>query len=432
MQRKIAVTGLGVISPVGNDIGSFWSSLLEGKSGAGPITRFDASRLESKVAAEVKDFDPGLWMDKKEARKMALFSQYAVAAAVQAWRDAGLDAATPAETGEDGLPLSLLPGGYDRERAAVCLGNGIGGLDVFQDSFTKLLESGPERMPPMTVPLMISNEAAANVAMRLGIYGPAFTQVTACASGTDAIGQAMDILRAGRADIAVAGGTEAAISVFAMGGFCRLKALTTLRNDNPTKASRPFDKDRDGFLIGEGAGVLILEDYDRAVARGARIYAFASGYGATCDAYHLTAPHPEGVQGARALLQAVADAGLELSQIGYYNAHGTSTPLNDPTETGMVKKAFGEEGAKRLKISSTKSMTGHCLGATGAIEAIACVKALGTGWLPPTINLDNPDLEGGCDLDYIPHKAIHFPVEAALSASLGFGGHNGALAFRRV
>jgi len=432
MQRKIAVTGLGVISPVGNDIDSFWASLLAGKSGAGPVTRFDASRLESKVAAEVKDFDPGLWMDKKEARKMALFSQYAVAAAVQAWRDAGLDGAVPAESGEGDASPALLPGGYDRERAAVCLGNGIGGLDVFQDSFTKLMESGPDRMPPMTVPLMISNEAAANVAMRLGIYGPAFTQVTACASGTDAIGQAMDILRAGRADIAVAGGTEAAVTVFAMGGFCRLKALTTCRNDDPTKASRPFDKDRDGFLIGEGAGVLILEDYDRAVARGARIYALASGYGATCDAYHLTAPHPEGAQGARALRQAVADAGLELSQIGYYNAHGTSTPINDPTETAMVKKAFGEEGAKRLKISSTKSMTGHCLGATGAIEAIACVKALETGWLPPTINLDNPDLEGGCDLDYIPHKAIHFPVEAALSASLGFGGHNGALVFRRV
>lgn len=431
MKRKIAVTGLGVISPVGNDMESFWNALLKGQSGAGPVTRFDASRLDSKIAAEVKGFDPNLWMDRKESRKMALFSQYAVAAAVQAWRDAGFEKASTGSAGLDDSGERPDPVGFDSERTAVCLGNGIGGLEIFEDSHAKLLESGPDRMPPMTVPLMIANEAAANVAMRLGIHGPAFTQVTACASGTDAIGQAIDLLRSGRVDMVVAGGTEASITVFAMGGFCRLKALTTRCNDDPAKASRPFDRDRDGFLIGEGAGILILEDYEHAKSRGARIYALAAGYGGTCDAYHLTAPHPEGIQGARALALALEDAELQPSDVGYYNAHGTSTQLNDPTETAMVKKTFGD-AVKSLKVSSTKSMTGHCLGATGAIEAIVCVKAIQTGWLPPTINLDNPDLEAGCDLDYIPNVAIHHPVKAALSASLGFGGHNGALAFRRA
>ena len=421
MRRKIAVTGMGIVSPIGNDIDAFWEALLRGRSGAGPVTKFDASGLESRIAAEVKDFNPEIWMDKKEARKMALFSQYAVAAAVQAWRDAGFD--------EAGEKLATI--GYDRGRIAVCLGNGIGGLEIFQESYAKLLESGPDRMPPMTVPLMIANEAAANVAMRFDIHGPAFTQVTACASGTDAIGQAIDLIRAERADLVIAGGTEAAVTAFAMGGFCRLKALSTRYNDDPSKASRPFDRDRDGFLMGEGAGILILEDYETAKSRGAKIYAIAAGYGATCDGFHLTAPHPEGLQGSRALSLALEDAGLNPSDVGYYNAHGTSTQMNDPIETVMVKRSFGD-WARRLKISSTKSMTGHSLGAVGAIEAIVCVKALETGDLPPTINLENPDVEAGCDLDYIPKTAIHFPVGAAVSASLGFGGHNGALAFRKA
>ncbi len=420
MRKGIAVTGLGVISAVGNDIESFWKALLSGESGVGRVTRFDASRLESRIAAEVKNFDPGLWIDKKESRKMALFTQYAVSAAVQAWRDAGFEK----ENGETALP-------YSRDRVAVSLGNGIGGLEIFCDSHAKMLQSGPDRMPPMTVPLMIANEAAANVSMRFGINGPSFTQVTACASGTDAIGQAMDMIRLGRADVVVAGGTEASITEFAMGGFCRLKALSTARNDDPTKASRPFDKDREGFVIGEGAGIIVLEDYEAAVKRGARIYAIAAGYGATCDANHLTAPHPEGIFGAQALRIALDDAGLLASGVGYYNAHGTSTQMNDPIETSMVKQTFGEF-AKKLKISSTKSMTGHCLGAAGAIEAIVCIKALQTGYLPPTINLDSPDLVAGCDLDYIPNVALHQQVEAALTASLGFGGHNGALAFKRV
>jgi len=421
MKKMIAVTGLGVISPVGNDIQSFWDSLINGKSGIGPVTRFDASRLDAKIAAEVKNFDPSLWMDKKEARKMGLFSLYAVSAAVQAWRDAGLP---DAQDGTAPLP-------YDRSRIATCIGNGIGGIEIFQDSFTKLLQSGPDRMPPMTVPLMIANEAAANIAMRFGINGPAYTQVTACSSGSDAIGQAIDLIRSGRVDAVVTGGTEGAITEFAMGGFCRLKALSTRYNDNPSLASRPFDKDRDGFVIGEGSGILILEDYEKAKARGAKIYALAAGYGASCDAYHLTAPHPEGLQGARAIQLAMEDAGLSPEDVGYYNAHGTSTEMNDPIETAMVKRAFGD-AVKNLKVSSTKSMTGHCIAAAGAIEAIACIKAIETGILPPTINLENPDREAGCDLDYIPNKAIQHPIKAALSASLGFGGHNGVLAFTRA
>lgn len=420
MKKMVAVTGLGTVSPVGNNIGDFWAALTGGRSGVGPITRFDASRFDSRIAAEVKNFDPSLWMDRKDARKMALFSQFAVAAAVQAWKDAGFPEA--AQGGE---------GYYPGERAAICIGNGIGGIEVFQESHAKLLQSGPDRMPPMTVPLMIANEAAANIAMHFGVHGPAYTQVTACSSGSDAIGQAIDLIRAGRADMVIAGGTEAAISEFAVGGFCRLQALSTSRNDQPEKASRPFDRDRDGFVIGEGAGMLILENLESARARGARIYALAAGYGATCDAYHLTAPAPEGLQGARAIRLAMEDAGLQPSEVGYYNAHGTSTQMNDPIETSMVRQSFGE-AARSLKISSTKSMTGHCIAAAGAIEAIVCVKAIETGTLPPTINLDNPDTEAGCDLDYIPNKAIFHPVRAALSASLGFGGHNAVLAFTKA
>ena len=426
--RKIAVTGLGVISAVGNNVETFWNSLSEGKSGIGPVTKFDASRLESRIAGEVKDFDPSPWIDRKEARKMALFSQYAVSAAVQAWRDAGFTDTQGSAAGSAGTAPAAAD--YDHDRVGVVLGNGIGGIDVFCEAHAKMLESGPDRMPPMTVPLMIANEAAGNVAIRLGLHGPAFTQVTACASGTDAIGQALDLLRAGRIDVALAGGTEASITEFAMGGFCRLKALSSARNDDPTRASRPFDKDREGFVIGEGAGVMILEDYDAALARGARIYAVLSGYGASCDAHHLTAPEPSGAGGAKAIARALADSGLKPADITYYNAHGTSTQLNDPTETAMVKTAFGD-AARALKISSTKSMTGHCLGAAGAIEAIACVKAIETGVIPPTINLDNSDVEAGCDLDYTANRAARAEVRAAMSASLGFGGHNGVLVFSK-
>ncbi|NLJ45498.1 MAG: beta-ketoacyl-ACP synthase II [Treponema sp.] len=411
-KRRVVVTGMGVVSPVGNDLASFWDAVKNGRSGIGPVTRFDASRLEARIAGEVKDLDVSLWMDKKEARKMALFTQYAVAAAAQAWNQAGMDSAsTP------------------RDRIAIVVGNGIGGEEVHCESHAKMLESGPGRIPPMTIPLMIMNEAAGNIALRFQIKGPAFTLATACASGTDALGQALDMIRAGRCDVAVAGGTEAALTEFAIGGFCRIQALSTKRNDDPTKASRPFDKDRDGFVIAEGAGMMILESYEHAKARGAAILAEFAGYGASCDSYHLTAPDPEGAGGALAIRRAIEDAGLAPSDIQYYNAHGTSTPINDPTETLMVKKAFGDH-ARKLKISSTKSVTGHMIAAAGAVEAIVCVQAIREGFCPPTINLDEPD--PACDLDYVPNKGVALPVHAAASASLGFGGHNGCVVFRRA
>ena len=427
MKRRVAITGLGVISPLGNDVPTFWDSIKNGVSGIGPVTKFDASRLEARIAAEVKNFDTSPYMDRKEARKMALFTQYAVAAAVQAWRDAGL-AEPPAVEGE---VARRYEGPYDANRVATVLGNGIGGIEIMTESHRKLFDAGPGRMLPMTVPLMIGNEAAANVAMRLGLHGPAFTQVTACSSSTDALGQALDMIRLGRADVVVAGGTEGTVSEFAMGGFCRLQALATKFNDDPAKASRPFDRDRDGFVLGEGAAVLILEDWDKAVARGARIHAELAGYGGSCDAYHLTAPDPSGVGGQEAIRAALADADMKPEDIVYFNAHGTSTQINDPTETKMLKLAFGEH-AKKLKISSTKSMTGHMLGAAGALEALVCVKAVEEGFVPPTINLDNPDLEAGCDLDYQPNKGMAMPIEAAASSSLGFGGHNGVVVVRRV
>lgn len=421
MKEHVAVTGLGIISPIGNSIEEFWKNCVNGVSGIGPITHFDASNVESKIAAEVKNFDPSLWIDRKEARKMALFSQYAVAAAVQAWNDAGLPATLDSQSPESSSQI-------DPFRVAIVIGNGIGGLEVFTDSHAKMLQDGPGRIPPMTIPLMIANEAAANIAMRFGLHGPALTQVTACASGTDALGQALDLIRSGRADIVIAGGTEAAITEFAIGGFCRLKALSTSYNDRPELASRPFDRDRDGFVMGEGAGILVLERMESAKARQAPIHAVFAGYGATCDAYHLTAPQPEGLFGAKAIEIALDDAGLAPNDIDYYNAHGTGTELNDQMETRMLKTAFGSF-AQSLQISSTKSMTGHCVAAAGAIEAIVCIQALKTGILPPTIHLDNPDLENGCDLDYIPNKARAHKIKAAMSASLGFGGHNGIVIF---
>ena len=342
---------------------------------------------------------------------MALFTQFAVAAAVQAWKDSGL------ENGHDGP-----------DRIAVMLGNGVGGIEIFEESHKKLLESGPSRMLPMTVPLMIMNEAAGNVAMRLGLKGPAITAATACASGSDAIGMAMDMIRAGRADVVIAGGTEGAISAFAMGGFCMLKALSTAYNDTPEKASRPFDKDRDGFVIAEGAGIMILESEEHAKKRGARVHAELAGYGASCDGYHLTSPDPSGDGGARAIKLALADAGVKPEDVAYYNAHGTSTQINDPTETLMVKTAFGDH-ARKLRISSTKSMTGHMVAAAGAVEAIVCTLAIKDGFFPPTINLDEPD--PACDLDYIPNVGASGTINVAASASLGFGGHNACLVVRK-
>lgn len=412
MERRVVVTGLGTINPLGNDVDSSWAGIRAGRSGVGLITRFDTADFGVKVAAEVKDFSPEDWMDKKEARKMALFSQYAVAAAIQAMDDSG-----------------LAGGDYDRDRTAVVIGNGTGGFEVNEASIRKLVASGPSRVQPLTIPMMIANEAPGNIALHFGTRGPAYVVTTACSSGTDAIGSAFDLVRHGRADIAITGGTEGAITPFGIAAFDVLKTLSSSFTDRPETSSRPFAADRDGFVMGEGAGILILETLEHARARGARIYAELAGYGQSCDAYHLTSPDPEGAGGALAVQRALDDAGMKPGQIDYYNAHGTATRTNDALETRMVKRAFGEH-AYKLGISSTKSMTGHCLGAAGAIEAIVSILAIRDGFFPPTINLEKPDPE--CDLDYIPNVGREGPINAAMSCSLGFGGHNGIVIFRRV
>jgi 3-oxoacyl-[acyl-carrier-protein] synthase II len=413
---------MGVISPIGNSVETFKEALKAGKSGIGRITRFDPEGFDVQIAGEVKDFDPLIWIDKKDARKMCRFTKFAAAAAAQALEQAGL--AETADTGE-GLRKRIKG---SAERTGIVLGNGMGGFEAVTESFHKLFDNGPRRMLPLTIPLMIPNEAAGNISMIYGTKGPAYTQVTACASGTDALGQALDLIRSGRCDVVIAGGTEACIVPFAIGGFQMLKALSTKWNGAPEKASRPFDADRDGFVLGEGAGVLILESEEYAKGRGAAVLAEFAGYGGTADAYHITAPEPSGEGGGRAIKLALKDAGMRAEEIQYYNAHGTSTELNDATETKMLKYAFGDY-AYRLKVSSTKSMTGHCIAGGGAIEAIACILAIREGFFPPTINLENPD--PACDLDYVPNKVQYGTVNAAASGSLGFGGHNGVVVFRK-
>lgn len=411
MNRKVVVTGMGAITPVGNDIPTMWKAIKAGESGLGLCTLFDASDYDAKVFAEVKGFEAKQWMDSKDARKMARFTQFAVASAVQAVKDAGLDMAAE-----------------DPYRVGAMIGNGIGGYEIIHESYTKFFSAGWRRMPPLTVPMLIANEAAGNIAMVLGIHGPAFTQVTACASGTDALGLALDMIRSGRADVVIAGGTEAAITPFSIGGFLQLKTLSTAFIDQPSRSSRPFDRDRDGFVMGEGAAIFVLESEEHAKKRGARIRAEFAGYGGTCDAYHLTSPDPSGLPGSRAMGLCMQDAGLKPADVQYFNAHGTSTAINDPTETAALKQAFGDH-AYKLKVSSTKSMTGHCIGAAGAIEAAICVLSIEDNFFPPTINLENPD--PACDLDYVPNKGQSGAVDVALSSSLGFGGHNGCVAFRR-
>jgi 3-oxoacyl-[acyl-carrier-protein] synthase II len=402
---------MGVISPVGNDVPTFWNNIQHGVSGIGPLTKCDTAGLESRVSAEVKGFDPKNYFEVKEAKRMALFTQYAVAAAKEAWRDAGFE-------GPAAMP----------DRTAVILGNGIGGREVDHEAHKTLFEKGAQRISPMAIPKLIINEAAGNISMALNAKGPVLTIVTACASGTDAIGVALDVIRSGRADVVITGGTEAAITQVAIGGFCALGALSTKHNDAPEKACRPFDLNRDGFIMGEGAGVLIIETLEHAQKRGARIHAELAGYGATGDAFHLTAPEPSGDGAARAIRVALQDAGLKPTDIDYFNAHGTSTPINDPMETQAIKLAFGDE-ARRLKVSSTKSMTGHMIAAAGAVEAIVCVLACRDGICPPTINYETPD--PACDLDYVPNVGVTMPVRAAVSTSLGFGGHNGAVVIKR-
>ncbi|TVR33454.1 MAG: beta-ketoacyl-[acyl-carrier-protein] synthase II [Spirochaetaceae bacterium] len=405
--RRVVITGLGTINPMGNNIADFWSAIKAGRSGVGPITRFDAAEYHTKIAAEVKNFNPGDYMDRRDARKMDLFSQYAVAASLEAMRDAGLEA---------GLD--------DPARLGVMLGVGIGGFETIEDSYYTLYQKGPDRVPPMTIPKLIANIGPGNVAIAINAQGPVYSMATACASGTDAIGNALRWIREGGGDVVVAGGVEACVTRLGVSGFNVIQALSTQYNHKPELASRPFDKDRDGFVIGEGAGVLVCEELEHAQARGARIYAEIGGSGISCDANHLTAPHPEGRGAIAAINMALADAGLQPQQIDYINAHGTSTPVNDPVETRAIKSVFAEH-AYRLKVSSTKSMHGHLIGAAGGVEAIVCTLAIRDQFFPATINLDHPDPE--CDLDYVPNHGVEGVIKAAMSNSLGFGGHNGVL-----
>ena len=418
-KKKVVITGIGMVTPCGNGKDAAWTAVKAGKSGIGRITKFDPSRCTSQIAGEVKDFDAyveanGL-IDRKAARHMATFSRYAVAAAVEAWRDAGYT--------EENRP--------DMDRVGTLVGNGVGGIDVTGEAYRTLFDRGPDRLSPLAVPELISNEAAGNVAIALGAKGPSQVVVTACASSTDALGFALDMIRAGRADVIVTGGCEASVLEFCVGGFMKMKALSTKYNDTPERACRPFNVDRDGFVIGEGAAMLILESEEHAKARNARIYCELAGYGATCDAYHITAPDPSAAGAVKAIRIALADAEVtDLSTIDYINAHGTSTPLNDVMETKAFKEVWGEEQARKIKISSTKSMTGHLLGGTGALEAAFCALAIQEGFVPPTINYENPDPE--CDLDYTPNVGVAKEIRAAVSTSLGFGGHNGVLVFKKA
>lgn len=413
MKRRVVVTGIGAVTPLGNTVDETWAGIRAGKSGVGPITLFDTTDFKVKIAAEVKNFETSPWIDRKEARKMARFCQFAAVAAAQAIADAGYSRET-----------------IGREKSGIMLGNGIGGFEVIEASMKKYFEAGNERIPPLSIPMLISNEGAGNISMLYGINGVSWTLATACASSTDSLGAALDLVRSGRLDVCVAGGTESAVTGFGIGAFTVLQTLSTSYTDDPAKASRPFDKDREGFIMGEGAGILILEELEHAKARGAKIYAEFAGYGGSSDAYHITSPNPDGVGGALAITRALEDAGIKPEDVQYYNAHGTSTPVNDPAETKMVKIAFGDH-AYKMKVSSTKSMTGHCVGAAGAIEAIICIKAINDGFYPPTINLDNPDLEHGCDLDYVPNVGVEGNIEYAASGSLGFGGHNGVVVMRK-
>ncbi len=409
MKRRVVVTGVGVLSPIGNDRETFWNRLIRGESGIGPVTRFDPSNFPTQIAGEVKDFDPLDYMERKEARRMDRFVQFAVAATKMALQDAALDMEKE-----------------DPNRVGVYIGSGIGGLATWEEQHKVLLNKGPRRVSPFFIPMMIANMAAGQVSIMTGAKGPTSAAISACATGTHSIGDAFKIIQRGDADVMIAGGAEATITPMAFAGFCAARAMST-RNEEPQKASRPFDKERDGFVMGEGAGVLILESLEHAEKRGASIIAELAGYGMSSDAHHLTAPAPEGEGACRAMQQAMKDAGLSPEEIDYINAHGTSTDLNDKFETMAIKNAFGEH-AQRLAVSSNKSMIGHLLGAAGGVEAIATALTVKTGMIPPTINLETPDPE--CDLDYVPNQARESKVRAALSNSLGFGGHNATLLFK--
>ena len=413
--RRVVITGMGAITPLGNSVDEFWSGIKAGKSGIGPITQFDASINKVHYAAEVKNFNPGDYMDPKDARKMARFTQFGVAAAKQCIEDAG-----------------LMGNSEVLDETGIILGVGIGGLEVTESSVLSMQKMGFVKTNPMAIPELIPNEVGGNIAINFGLHGPVQSIATACSSGSDAMGVAFDMVRSGRLDTCLTGGSEATICQFGVVSFEVLHALSTGFDDDPTKASRPFDKNRNGFVMGEGSGMLMFEEYEHAKARGAKIYAEVAGYGASCDGFHLTAPNPDGIFGSKCMTRALKDANMDPSEIQYYNAHGTSTHKNDSAETQMIKIAFGEENARNLKISSTKSMHGHCLGATGAIESIVCVKAITDSYYPMTKNLDEQDIEGGCDLDYCANKGIEGNIDAAMSCTFGFGGHNGCLIFKKI
>jgi 3-oxoacyl-[acyl-carrier-protein] synthase II len=408
--KRVVVTGLGAITPIGNNLTEYWDGLLSGRNGIGAITLFDASKHACRIAGEVKGFDPYEYLDRKEAKRMDRFTQFAVVATKQAVADA-----------------KFVIDDLNAERVGVLIGTGVGGLRILENQHEVYLTKGPSRVSPFLIPMMIANMAAGVSAIQIGAKGPNSCTVTACAAGSNAIGDAFRLVQSGRVTAMVCGGTEAAITPLSFAGFASCKALST-RNDDPYHASRPFDRDRDGFVMGEGAGILFIEELEHALARGAKIYAEILGYGMTCDAYHMTAPVPDGNGAVRAIELALKDGNIDPSSVDYINAHGTSTPANDVTETKAIKKALGEN-ASRVAISSTKSMTGHLLGGSGGIEAVATVMAIANDRIPPTINIENLDPE--CDLDYVPHQRRERKVNVALSNSFGFGGHNVTLAFRK-
>ena len=410
-KRRVVVTGLGIISPVGNDVPSAWQNILAGKSGVGPVTHFDASTFPTKIAGEVRNFDPAQFVAAKDVKKMDPFIHYGIAASLEALRDAGLH-----------------PHEHDEERIGCAVGAGIGGIHTIEKTSITYEHGGQRKISPFFVPSSIINMASGNLSIMLGLKGPNIACVTACTTATHNLGLAMRMIQYGDADVMVAGGAEYTTTGVAMGGFCSARAMTT-RNDEPEKASRPWDRDRDGFVLSDGAGVLVLEDYEHAKKRGARIYCELAGFGMSADAYHITAPSENGEGAARCIAAAMKDAGLNAGDVQYVNAHGTSTPAGDLAETQAMKACFGA-AANKLMVSSTKSMTGHLLGAAGGVEAIFSVLAIRDNVVPPTINLDN--LGEGCDLDYVPHTARQVKLDTVLSNSFGFGGTNGTLAFKRI
>src|SRR5881398_2958937 len=410
-RRRVVITGIGAVTPLGNDVETSWRNLLAGESGAAEITQFDSTDYHVQFACEVKDFDPSNWIDRKQARRMDRFAQLILAAARQAEADSGLE---------------IRP---EADRIGASIATGIGGIKSFQDCYDTLIERGPDRVNPFAIPCIIPNMGAGWVSMQLGTRGPLSSECTACAASNMAIGQGLDDIRLGRADVMLCGGTESAINKVGIAGFGAMRALSR-RNDDPKRASRPFDAERDGFVMGEAAAIVVLEELEHAKARGARIYAEVAGHGLSSDATHITEPDPTGENPARAMRNAFGDAGIDPAEIDYINAHGTSTPLGDASETRVIKMALGEESARKTPISSTKGATGHCLGAAGAVEAIFSVLSIRDGKLPPTINYEVEDPE--CDLDYIPNEARDADVRVTVSNSFGFGGHNASIVLKRV